>query len=129
MSMLKITLRPEVMTEIKQAIFKETRDCFILDIVPEATRNSPVTPDGLVRNVEMHKKRPGGTGTNRRSLDANVEMTRDGVTAELYSQSGYGGYLEVGTSKMRPQPYMFPAAMKYLKVLPLKIKAALKKLS
>src|ERR1043166_1623191 len=96
--------------ETKAAILAAVQDLFELDITPTAKELSPVTPEGLARNLELlarHKlsRRPGGTGTNRRSIDNQVTETAEGVTAELFSQSGYGGYLEVGTSKMRAQPY------------------------
>lgn len=129
MSQFKIKMRPAVITEIKDVVFKETSDCFHLDIVPEAARNSPVTEAGLERNIELKRKRPGGTGTNRRSLDADVEQTSTGIKAQVYGQSGYSGYLEIGTSRMRPQPYIYPAAIKFLKLLPAKIKNALKRLN
>jgi hypothetical protein len=31
------------------------------------------------------------------------------VEATLFTQSGYGGYLEIGTSKMKAVPYLQPA--------------------
>ena len=54
---------------------------------------------------------PGGTGTNRRSIDSAVTETENGPQAELFTQSGYGGYPEVGTSKMRAQPYLWPGGV------------------
>lgn len=65
------------------------------------------------------------TGNNRRSIAAEVSgmgvvMQGDSATPErvvddsklesaCYSTSGYGGYLEVGTSKMPARPYFRPA--------------------
>jgi len=58
------------------------------------------------------------TGNNNRSIDwacppakqapAGVSVS-DGDVA-IFTQSGYGGYLEVGTAKIGPVPYIVPAA-------------------
>lgn len=109
MSTLKFSFNPTALGQVKSAIFAETQDTFLLDIVPQAARTSPVTPEGMALNIEEHKKRPGGTGTNRRSIDAEITQQGDGVKAELFTASGYGGYLELGTSKMRAQPFLYPA--------------------
>lgn len=50
---------------------------------------------------------PYRRGTNRRSIDFDVDRAK--LTGRLFTQSGYGGYLEVGTSRMGPRPYMVPA--------------------
>ena len=50
-------------------------------------------------------------GTNRRSIDFDVDKSK--LTGRLFTQSGYGGYLEVGTSRMAPQPYMVPAVERH----------------
>lgn len=106
-------------------IYKAVRDVFNLDILPEAVKNSPVTPEGMAYNqakFDSQNHRPGtkidpvrlkGTGHNRQSLDVEFTETPSGPQAKLFSQSGYGGYLEVGTSKMRAQPYIWPAWLKF----------------
>lgn len=53
---------------------------------------------------------PRRRGTNRRSINFDVDRAR--LTGRLFTQSGYGGYLEVGTSKMAARPYMVPAVEK-----------------
>lgn len=105
-------------------ILAATKETFQLDIVPEAAATSPVTPEGYQRNLEQGKKgvHATGTGQNRASIDFTVESSPEGVKAELFTQSGHGGYLEVGTSKMRAQPYLFPAAMKFLSGIAQKVK-------
>jgi len=70
------------------------------------------------------KESPWITGNNRRMLVGEVSgmgvvATEEGqcerlvddsqIEGAVYSTSGYGGYLEVGTSKMPPQPYIKPA--------------------
>lgn len=125
MSKLELKLNPEAIAQFRQVAYEETVDMFEKDIVPEAKRASPVTDEGEQHNIELHRKRPGGTGTNRRSIDADVTQDETGVKAELYTQSGYGGYLEVGTSRMSPQPYLMPSFMKFVKQLAGRIKSRL----
>ena len=81
-----------------------------LDIVPEAKRLSPVSPD----NPKIVGTKYKDTGHNRRSIDATVIDTPEGPSAELFTQSGYGGYLEVGTSKMPARPYLYPAFQRFI---------------
>jgi HK97 gp10 family phage protein len=45
------------------------------------------------------------TGHNARSIDHKV--TDDEL--QVYTESGYGGWLEIGTSKMEARPYFRPA--------------------
>lgn len=111
--------------QVKGAIDKAVRDVFNLDILPEAVKNSPVTPEGMAYNQAKFSSQPHkpgtkvdpvrlkGTGHNRQSLDVEFTETPSGPQAKLFSQSGYGGYLEVGTSKMRAQPYIWPAWLKF----------------
>lgn len=84
-----------------QAIFEGVREIFEIDIKGEAVERSPVV-----------------TGTNRRSIDTEVEQSLsldDGsVHAKIFTQSGYGGYLEIGTWKMKAQPYLYPAFNKFI---------------
>jgi len=52
---------------------------------------------------------PVRTGNNRRSITSDIE----GLTAQVYSTSGYGGFLETGTWKMPARPYFRPALDKF----------------
>ena len=52
------------------------------------------------------------TGNNSRSIYWDVD--KSALTAMVYSTSGYGGFLEVGTVRMGPRPYMKPALDRYL---------------
>jgi HK97 gp10 family phage protein len=113
-AIVKMRPNPNAKRDFKQLQFQAVKEVFELDIKPEAVKNSPVTEEGLQRNIEKGKRRPGGTGTNRRSIDVEVKESPRGPEATLFTQSGYGGYLEVGTSKMRAQPYLYPAFKKYV---------------
>ncbi len=90
---MTLTLRTdELQEQVTDAIFQATQEVFELDIKARAKDDSP-------------KK----TGTNARSIETDVTQEDDGVHAQLYTQSGYGGYLELGTRKMAAQPYLQPA--------------------
>jgi HK97 gp10 family phage protein len=78
--------------KIREAILAGVTEVFELDIKPEAVNLSPYI-----------------TGTNRRLIDEDVVEVPEGVQATLYGQSGYSGYLELGTVKMKAQPYLWPA--------------------
>lgn len=121
---LTLRLGP-VLADTKAAILSAVTDLFEEDIVPTAKDLSPVTEAGYQINVEEKKKHPSGTGTNRRSIDSTVTDVPEGVHAELYTTSGYGGYLELGTSKMRAQPYLNPAFEMHIGKLPEKVKEKL----
>ncbi len=115
---------PQARAAVQEIIRTVTEDVFELDIKPAAVEGSPVTEEGYLRNLELeaqHKlgaRRVGGTGHNRRSIDVSVTETDKGVEATLFTQSGYGGYLETGTSKMRAQPYLYPAFIQNVGKIP-----------
>jgi HK97 gp10 family phage protein len=128
MSEVKLNLRvTEAKAEFAAKRSQAVREVFNLDILPEAIRNSPVTPEGVAYNQAKwaaKNHRPGtqinpvllkGTGHNRQSLDVEFNDTPSGTEVKLFGQSGYSGYLEVGTSKMRAQPYIWPAFLKFYK--------------
>lgn len=101
----------EARAQVQAATFKAVSDVFQIDMLEQAKIDTPVK-----------------TGTNKRSLDATVIQQEKGVEATMYSQSGYGGYLEVGTKNMKPQPYMYPAFEKFVKKIPLVVKQLLLKI-
>jgi len=53
---------------------------------------------------------PWLTGNNSRMIDFNIK----GLTGSVYSTSGYGGWLEIGTGKMPARPYMKPALDRHI---------------
>jgi HK97 gp10 family phage protein len=115
----------DALLSVKAGVLSATQDLFDEEIVPTAKELSPVTAEGYQRNVAEKKKHPSGTGTNRRSIDSTVTETAEGVQAQLFTQSGYGGYLELGTSKMRAQPYLNPAFEMHIGKLSEKVKEKL----
>lgn len=90
--------------ELLDRAARAVQETFEIDVKKRAIELSPV------RKVKFKSKGrwfPGGT--NRRSIDTDVKKTATGVFARLFTQSGYGGYLELGTRYMRARPYLFPA--------------------
>ena len=76
------------------------------------------------------KLSPRLTGNNMRSIKYEVgpggEIAKADLSGAIYSTSGYGGYLETGTVKMRAQPYFKPALDMNIHKLTKGIKAELK---
>jgi HK97 gp10 family phage protein len=102
---VKLTLRTgEAKAEVKQAVFETVQEVFEVDMKTAAVEMSPVrAPKG------PHNPQGIPGGTNRRSIDTDVNQTEEGVEASIYTQSGYGGYLETGTRNMAARPYIGPA--------------------
>lgn len=111
----KLTLNLRVgqlQQEVQLASAASLQQVFSQEIEPEAKRLSPVSAENPSIPASRGEKRID-TGHNRRSIDSDVELTADGPKASLFTQSGYGGYLETGTSKMPARPYLWPAAQKF----------------
>ena len=112
---VKTNLRiKEVKNKIDNASERGLKDVLI-DMAGDTVKGSPVaTAMG---------------GTNRRSIKYETK----GLSGSIYSTSGYGGYLEVGTHnkdkswRMLPRPYFRPAYDKNCKKLPSFIKMHLNK--
>ena len=69
---------------------------------------------------ESAKNSPKLTGNNMRSIAYESSgfgigslVAKDKVEGAVYSTSGYGGWLETGTGRMDPRPYMNPAKEKF----------------
>jgi HK97 gp10 family phage protein len=67
--------------------------------------------------VEIAKENsPHDTGNNRDSITVGSEKNnKKEINTDIHTESGYGGYLELGTSKMPARPYMQPAVIQALK--------------
>jgi HK97 gp10 family phage protein len=59
--------------------------------------------------TDAQQRSPKDTGENADSIAVKIRSYPGKVSASIFTQSGHGGYLERGTSKMAPQPYIFPA--------------------
>lgn len=106
---IQINLNRAALTGINNGILTGISQVFDSDILGEAQERSPVE-----------------FGTNRRSIATEVNQQEDGgVLAEIYTQSGYGGYLELGhrvhlkgdaigepTGRtVQGRPYLYPAVV------------------
>lgn len=102
---IKLNLKTkEAQAKIEKAGQKALKNV-VVDIASDAIHDSPFL-----------------SGYNRRSIMFEVED----LTGAIYSTSGYGGYLETGTSRMPARPYFKPALDRNIKKLPAGIKAELK---
>ena len=68
-----------------------------------------VTKTALAVVADAQASAPVDTGALRGSISAEIR----GDEAVVGPTVHYGGYVELGTSKMRAQPYLFPAADKH----------------
>lgn len=106
---VKLNLRTaEAKAEMSEATFETVQEVFELDIKAAAKEGTPVL-----------------TGTNKRSIDTEVTQYPGGVQAQLFTQSGYGGFLEIGTRNMPARPYLQPAFDEGIATIPEKLKEKL----
>lgn len=105
---VKLNLKiPEVKSKVEEAARAGLRDTAVV-----------VQHDVIVGS-------PYRFGTNRRSITMEVSglgrnqyVDPNGMEAAIYSTSGYGGFLEVGTRYMAARPYFRPAMEKNMHLLP-----------
>ena len=71
----------------------------------------PVTrAAGLMTQREAMRRCPVDTGALRSSITSSTSSDRvNYYSVEVGPTQSYGHYVEFGTSRMRPQPYMVPA--------------------
>lgn len=72
--------------------------------VGQATRKAAMDIRG-----DAQQFAPVDTGHLRGSIGTDIRDIRGGVQAEIGPTAHYGRYVEEGTYKMAPQPYMGPA--------------------
>ena len=88
----KFKPNPAAMAKLNGALFRALDETLDFDILPDAVDGSPHI-----------------TGNNARSIATETEEVGGRVEGTIFTQSGYGGYLEIGTSKMAARPYLWPA--------------------
>ena len=89
----------------------------VVEVFNEAVKTSPPPPKIGTYKPTMHNRRSiagevsGMNGEVAKGSEAEPERVVDDSKMEgaVYSTSGYGGYLETGTWKMRARPYFKPA--------------------
>ena len=101
-----------------QANFKYTANKEAKAIIDKAIESGLKDTVVLISN-QVVDKTPWLTGNNSRSIKYEP---KNRFSWEVYSTSGYGGWLEVGSTRMKPRPYFLPALDRYLPELPNRIK-------
>ena len=97
-----------LMLEASRAGLRDT----IVDIHEDTILNAKSVGFWLTgHNARSIASEVSGMGIVQRGQDAEPEKVVDDrlLQAAVYSTSGYGGYGEVGTSKMAARPYFRPA--------------------
>jgi membrane protein involved in colicin uptake len=107
-SEIKLNLKTE---EVKKAVEEANRQAMrdtVVDIWNDSVHGSPKKTGHNMRSLAGEVS---GMGTIAKGADAEPEKVVDDSKIEgaVYSTSGYGGYLETGTVKMSPRPYMKPS--------------------
>ena len=76
----------------------------------EVTRRAQLAVRKTAADIEASGKRnsPVDTGHLRGSISTTI--SNGGLSAEIGPTASYGAYVEFGTRRMRPQPFMRPAA-------------------
>lgn len=66
---------------------------------------------GIGSSIETNAKRlaPVKTGNHRRSIHAEYSESGDSISVRVTHYSDYGGYLELGTTRMAARPHFRPA--------------------
>lgn len=96
---------------VNEALLEATQEVFLFEIVPTAKDLSPILTKATKERYP---------GENRDSIDGRVTQVKKGVKAIVFTKSGYGGFLELGTKKMGARPYIFPSfEMHIQKLVPL----------
>ena len=73
----------------------------------EQRADAAVRKTGLDVEADAKILAPVDTGNLRNSITTTI--SGGGMTAEIGPAAAYGIYVEMGTRRMRPQPYMLPA--------------------
>ena len=87
---------------LDKAVKLSMRDT-VVEIANESAKNSPKLTGNNMRSIAYES-----SGFGMGSL-----VAKDKVEGAVYSTSGYGGWLEVGTGSMGKRPYMNPAREKH----------------
>lgn len=129
------------LSQIHQAVLEGVAEVFAQDMWPAAAKGSPVETGHNRRTIAVEvsgfgEKKVATSGDGETS--GVTEVAETGVTAAIYTQSGYGGYLETGhvarhdqsrrsakTGRFRrvfigpdrfvpARPYIYPAVQKFM---------------
>lgn len=109
----------EMVAKVNEALLEATQEVFT-EIEFSAAERSPVLA------VATRARTPGENRESiREKVRSVVSQHAEGVRARVYTTSGFGGFLELGTKKTRAQPYIYPAFEEHIGSLPEAVKEKL----
>ena len=108
---------PEFLKAFGDAVFNAIKEEFEGPILETAKAMSPVDEG------DKREGTPGHTIHNRDSLRAAAFFTHEGPMGKLWSTSGHGYFLEVGTRYISARPYAWPAVQSHIGELMARIKS------
>lgn len=85
------------------------------NVQPVASAAVRKTAADIIRDAQIAT--PVRTGNLRSSITADIADYPAVVSAEVGPTASYGAYVEFGTSKQAPQPYLGPAADRHVPIL------------
>lgn len=77
---------------------------------PYRAGNLVIATAALIQR-DARRNVPVDTGFLRSSVTRETQRTGTGAEAQVGPEAMYGAYVENGTSRMAPQPYLLPAAL------------------
>ncbi len=105
-STIELNLKTDaVIKQVTEATKLAMRDT-VVEVTRDAVKDSPWETGNNRRSIVGEASGMGmvaGQGGSERLVDESK------IEGAVYSTSGYGGFLEVGTSKLNPRPYIKPA--------------------
>ncbi|MCJ7743907.1 MAG: hypothetical protein MUO99_05025 [Dehalococcoidales bacterium] len=98
----------------------------VIDTANTTIKCSPVKTGNNRRSIffgvsDMGHKQASGEGRHEKDTWTGEDdslLDNSKIQGVIYSTSGYGGFLETGTSKMAAQPYIKPAADRNVQKFP-----------
>jgi hypothetical protein len=106
----------EALFYVNEALYEATQEVVGFDAVATAKELCPVLPKATSERTP---------GELRDSIDARVYRDKKGVRARMTTHSGYGGFVEKGTTKMTREPYLWPGFESNIGKLPQAVKERL----
>lgn len=100
------------------------------ELIKQGIKDGAEDAGNLVKNEAKDNLLKNGsyrTGNLYNSIESSVEDNEDEVEAKVGTEVEYAGYLELGTSRMAPKSYMYPALKDNVDKVVSKVADALRK--
>ena len=81
-------------------------------MAPRHVGNLVIGTAALIQR-DARRNTPVDTGFLRSSITRESRRSVTGAVSEVGPEANYGAYVENGTSRMAPQPYLLPAALQH----------------